>query len=99
MPETFEVTCPGCKRRLIIQFPPGKIIEVRERLVEESTGDRFEDAVEKVGQDSARVREKFEQSREQMPGRKEALEEKFKDSLKSVDPADRENEPPREIDL
>ncbi len=84
---------------LIVEQVTGRIVEVREGLVEAPSGDRFKDALEKVGEDPVRAREKFEQSRKELPGRQKAIEEKFKDSLKRVRPEDREKEGPREIDL
>ncbi len=48
MDETIKVTCSCCNSVLVIRRRDGQLLETREPILEESTGDRFEDAFLKV---------------------------------------------------
>jgi len=74
MEETVKITCPGCKTILVVQRRDGKILEVRKPLIEETTGDRFEDAFQKVkGRTDA------------IDGKVEAAKKKEEEHLKGAD--------------
>ncbi len=64
MVETFEITCPGCKDILIVDRKTGKVLEVRKPLLDESSGDRFEDARQRVLSSKERAEEKFEKAKQ-----------------------------------
>jgi len=84
MIETMKITCPECKSILVINRKTGDVIEVRKPLLEESTGDRFKDAFEKVKQSRAIVEEKFRQAQEKEKDKFKKLDALFSEKLKEV---------------
>ena len=81
MPDFFEVKCPECETILIVRRRDGKIVEVRKPLLEDSSGDRFEDAMEKVRQESDTIAKKFEEAKEREKNKMERLEAIFKEGI------------------
>lgn len=96
MEEHFKIKCPGCESILVVQRRDGKVLEVRKPLLEESTGDRFEDAFEKVrkrsGAIDGKVAEVKKKEQERLKGAddffKQALERAKNDDEKPVNPLD-----------
>ncbi|MFP4380489.1 MAG: hypothetical protein ACLFUS_08300 [Candidatus Sumerlaeia bacterium] len=96
MDEHIKVTCPECKCILIIRRRDGKLLETRKPLLEESTGDRFKDAFQKVKGRSQEVDGKVSQLKKKEEERlkgaddffKKALERAKKDKDKPVNPLD-----------
>lgn len=62
--ETLTVTCPECDSVLIVDRNSGEVLEVRKPLVEESTGDRFEDARKRVLEVNERAEKAFKAAQE-----------------------------------
>jgi adenine-specific DNA methylase len=81
MDETFKVTCPHCDTILIVQRRDGKVLEVRKPLLEESTGDRFEDAFLKVKKRPKEVDEKIAAARQKEKERLKGADDFFKRAL------------------
>ncbi len=77
--ETLEVTCPDCKNVLIVNKKTGKVVEVRRPLAEESSGDRFEDARQRVLEQSERAEQKFEQAKKKEKEKFAKLDALFKE--------------------
>ena len=81
MDENIKVTCPGCENILIVRRRDGKLLEVRKPLLEESTGDRFEDAFKKVKGRKEAVNAKVEQVKKREAERLNGADDFFKEAL------------------
>ena len=99
MPEILKVTCPVCKSVLVIEKKTGKVIETRKPILEESTGDRFKDAFQKVKQSSKIAEEKFKQAREKERDKLKKLDALFSEKLKEVKEKGEIGPPERPFDL
>ncbi len=80
----FEIKCPCCNTILVIDRIDGKIVEERKPILEQSTGDRFKDALIKSRQQKATVERKYKESEEAHKKRSESLKNIFDKSLKKV---------------
>ena len=80
----FEIKCPCCNTILVIDRIDGKVIEERKPILEQSTGDRFKDALIKSKRQKAVVEKKFKESEEAHKNRSESLQNIFNKSLKNV---------------
>ncbi|MBN1867760.1 hypothetical protein JW916_10750 [Candidatus Sumerlaeota bacterium] len=81
MEETFKVVCPGCQSVLVIQRRDGKILETRKPILEDSTGDRFEDAFKKVKKRGQIAAEKAEEAKRKERERLKGADDFFKQAL------------------
>lgn len=81
MEENIKVTCPCCNSILVIRRRDGKLLETREPIVEESTGDRFEDAFLKVKARPRAVDEKVNQLKQKEAERLKGADDFFKQAL------------------
>lgn len=99
MLEPLKITCPECKCILIIERREGKILEVRRPILEDSSGDRFQDAFDKVKRQKGEVEAKFAKAQEREKGKKEKLEKIFKESLKRAEEEGSVEKPIRDTDL
>lgn len=79
MNETLNVTCPGCKTILVVDRKTGAIIEVRKPILDESTGDRFEDARQKVLSAQDRTEKLFQDAKKKEKEKFSRLEQLFKE--------------------
>ncbi len=68
--EYLKVECPKCKSILIIKRNNGEVVEVREPLIDNPSGDRFEDAIEKLKNSKKEIEEKFKASTEALKKKK-----------------------------
>ena len=89
----FEIKCPCCDTILVIERINGKIVEVKKPIIEQSTGDRFKDALIKTKQHKVTVEKKFKESEEAHKKRSESLENIFNKSLKKVKESDDKSKP------
>lgn len=80
----FEIICPCCNTILIIDRLEEKVIEERRPIIEQTTGDRFKDAVIKSKQQKVEVEKKFKESAEAQKNKRQSLQDIFKKSLKKV---------------
>lgn len=95
----LEITCPGCQSVLIVRRRDGKVVETRKPIVEDSSGDRFEDAFQKVKRSKHEIQKKYEEARQREQGKMDRLNSLFKENLdraREEGPAER---PEREMDL
>ena len=100
MNEDFlEVTCPECKTILIVNKRSGKVVEVRKPILEESTGDRFEDAFQKVKRSKGELEKKFEEARERERTKMDRLNAIFKEGLDQAKKEGPITKPKRDFDL
>lgn len=84
MEKEIRVTCPGCKSILIIDRVSGKILESRKPLVDDSTGDRLDDAFKKQKIDREKRDAVFSDLKGELEKRKKMSEEIFKASLEDA---------------
>jgi hypothetical protein len=84
MDHTLTIRCPGCQSVLIVDRITGEVLETRKPLVEDSTGDRFQDAVKKIKQDSQQAEAKFRQAKEAEKNKHADLDALFKKSMEQV---------------
>ena len=85
MDDFYQIVCPDCKTILIVERRTGKIVEVRRPILEESTGDRFEDAFKKVCEREERAEAKFRKALESEKSKKSKLDQLFQEKLKEVE--------------
>jgi uncharacterized Zn finger protein (UPF0148 family) len=97
--ETITVTCPCCQTILIVERRSGKVVEQRKPILEESTGDRFEDAFLKVKKQKEILEEKFLKARQKESEKKEKLEKLFKESLQRAQEEGPPEKPQKPIDF
>ena len=81
MQEHFKVTCACCDSVLVIRRRDGKLLETRQPIVEESTGDRFEDAFLKVKKSSEVVDAKVAEAKRRVAERLKGADDFFKQAL------------------
>lgn len=84
MENYFKVECPKCRHILIIDRITGEVMEVREPLDEEGTGDRFADSLQKVKAGTKAAEEKFLKSKEAEKSKARDLDALFQKSLEQV---------------
>lgn len=97
---TLEVTCPDCGNILIINKEDGSIVEIRKPLVEESSGDRFTDAMTAAKNHSDKMKSVFDSRLSDYAKKEKERDSIFQESLKKA----RESDPDdlkeiRDIDL
>ncbi|MCL5270431.1 MAG: hypothetical protein M1457_07765 [bacterium] len=97
--EFFEITCPECKTVLIVRRRDGKLVETRKPILEESTGDRFEDAFLKVKRSKTEIDRKVEEARERERTKMDRLNALFKEGLEQAQKEGPAQKPKREVDL
>lgn len=78
----MQVNCPCCNTILIVERKSGKVLEERRPILEQSTGDRYEDALEKIRQRPGQAAEKFERFHSEQAERKARLNALFDERLK-----------------
>ena len=89
----FEIKCPCCNTILVIDRITGKVIEERKPILEQSTGDRFKDALIKSRQQKVMIEKKFKESETAHKKRSESLQNIFNESLKKVNESDDKSKP------
>lgn len=98
--ETIKVSCPECKSILVINRKTGEVVELRKPILEDSTGDRFKDAFEKVKKSQEIVEEKFRAAQLKEKNKFQKLDALFKEKMKEVKEKGEEDLPPeRPYDL
>ncbi|MEW6517665.1 MAG: hypothetical protein AB1439_12265 [candidate division FCPU426 bacterium] len=98
MDTVVQVTCPKCGVVLIVDRVTGEVLETREPLVAESSGDRFQDAMQKVKQDRAEAEARFKQAQSEEKTKSQALDQLFKKSLEQAKKDDPAKPPSKDID-
>ena len=80
---SLRVTCPSCKHILVLDRNTGEILSTHEPATKPSTGDPFQDALEKVKDEKTGVDEKFEQQKKAAL-KTEDLDSKFDEALQKA---------------
>ena len=99
MDEFLEVTCPGCQWVLIVNRRSGKIVETRKPIIDDGTGDRFEDARRKVQRSQGEVERKVTEARERERQKRDRLNSMFEEGLERARKEGPVSKPERELDL
>jgi non-homologous end joining protein Ku len=89
----IEIKCPCCQTILVIDRIDGKVIEERKPVLQQSTGDRFKDALIKSKNQKIETEKKFKEAAEANKTRSKSLEDMFKKSLKEVSKSDDKSKP------
>ena len=89
----FEIKCPCCNTILVIDRIDGKVIEERRPILEQSSGDRFKDALIKSKQQKVTIEKKFKNSENDHKKRSESLQNIFDESLKKIKESDDKSKP------
>jgi len=97
--DTLKITCPCCKTILIVDRRKGAILEERRPILEDSTGDRFEDAFLKVRRSKEVAEAKFTEAQRKERERKAKIESLFNEELKRIKESGDTSRPKRDIDL
>jgi ribosomal protein RSM22 (predicted rRNA methylase) len=98
MDETIKIKCPCCESVLVIRRRDGKLLETREPILKESTGDRFEDAFEKVRGRSKEVENKVAEAKRKEQERLKGADDFFKQALERAKKSDDELHNPMDFD-
>ena len=96
---TIQVTCPECQTILIVRRRDGKILERRKPIIEDSTGDRFEDAFRKVKRSGGEIERKVEEARERERTKMDRLDALFKEGLERAEKEGPIKKPTSDMDL
>ena len=84
MSDTVNVTCPCCQTILVVEKKSGHVLEERKPIVEESTGDRYEDALKKVQGRAGEAEEKFNRFKSEQDAKKARLNALFDERVKEI---------------
>jgi len=99
MDEMIKVTCPECDCILVVNRKTGEVVETRKPILEESTGDRFQDAFLKVKKSKEIAEEKFRAAQEKEKDKFKKLDALFSEKLKEVKEKGESGPPERPFDL
>lgn len=97
--EFFEIPCPECKTIMIIRRRDGKVLEVRKPIIEDSTGDRFEDAFKKVKRSQSEIERKVAEARERERTKMDRLNALFNEGMEQAKKDGPVKPPKRDFDL
>lgn len=99
MDDVYQVKCPCCKTILIVERRTGKLLEERRPILEQSTGDRYEDAFKKVKERGAVAEEKFRKFQAERSTKMDKLNSLFKDTMKKVQESGEDIKPTNPFDM
>lgn len=84
MDDFYQVKCPCCNTILVIERRTGKVVEERRPILDQSTGDRYQDALKKVRERGAVAEEKYKKFQAERSTKQAKLDSLFKDTMKKV---------------
>ena len=96
---TLSITCPSCKTILIVNKDTGAVIEERKPLVENSSGDRFSDALQAQREHGKKMSAMFTESLSSYSRKEAERRELFEEALKKAKESGDETPEVRDIDL
>ena len=99
MEDTHEIKCPCCRTILIVDRRSGEILDERRPILEQSTGDRYQDALKKVKERGSVAEEKFRKFQAEKDSKLAKLDALFKDSVKKVEESGEEVKPVNPFDM
>jgi flagellar biosynthesis/type III secretory pathway protein FliH len=95
----LEIRCPECEVILIVDKRSGKVVETKKSIIEDNTGDRFEDAFKKVKRSKTEVEQKIQEARKREQNKFDRLNTIFKAGMEKAEKEGPIEKPDREIDL
>jgi hypothetical protein len=98
MDDVYQVKCPCCKTILVVERRTGKLLEERRPILDQSTGDRYEDAFKKVKERASVAEEKFKKFQAERSTKMDKLDSLFKDTMKKVKESGEEIKPTNPFD-
>jgi len=99
MDDTYHVKCPCCQTILVIERRSGKILEERRPILDQTTGDRYQDALKKVRERGSIAEEKFQKFKAGRESHSAKLDALFKDTLKKVEESGEDIKPVNPLDM
>jgi hypothetical protein len=93
MDDSYHVKCPCCNTILVIERRTGKILDERRPILEQSTGDRYQDALKKVKERTSVAEEKYKKFQQERSTKLQKLDSLFKDTVKRVKESGEEIKP------
>ena len=97
---TYNITCPCCNTILVINKITGEILEQRDPLVDNPSGDRFADAFRSQKEHSEKLGSLFDESISGVKEKETERRKLFEESLKKTREEGIEDyKPIRDIDL
>ena len=93
MDDFYQITCPCCNTILVVERRTGKVVEERRPILEQSTGDRYQDALKKVRERGSIAEEKFKKFQAERSTKAAKLDSLFKDTVKKVKESGEEIKP------
>ena len=97
---TINIKCPCCDTILVVNRATGEVIEVRKPLVEETSGDRFKDALRAEKEHSKKIENLFEETLSEIERKKAERQKLFEENLKKTrEEGIDDYNPIRDIDL
>ena len=97
---TYKITCPCCKTILVVNRATGKILEHREPLVDDPSGDRFADALRAQKERSEKLTHLFDESLAGVEEKEKERRDIFEESLKQArEEGTDDYKPIKDIDL
>lgn len=85
MQDAHEVKCPCCNTILIVDRRNGKILDERRPILEQSTGDRYQDALKKVRERGSVAEEKYQKFHAERGEKMAKLDALFNETVKKVE--------------
>lgn len=82
--DELEVKCPECQTILIVDRKTGKVLETRKPLVDDPSGDRFEDARARVLGQGDRAQKLFEEAKQKEKDKFARLDAFFKEKKEEL---------------
>jgi len=100
MNDAYNITCPCCNTILVVERRTGKILDERRPILDQSTGDRYQDALKKVRERGSVAEEKFQKFKSDQKDKMSKLDALFKDTVKRVEESGEDIKPinPLEMD-
>ncbi len=92
MSDTWQITCSCCDTILIVERKSGKVLEERKPILEQSSGDRYEDALKKVRDRPGQAEEKYTRFQSDQDAKKARLNALFDERLKEINDSGEEVE-------
>lgn len=93
MKDSYQVKCPCCTTILVIDRRTGEILDERRPILDQSTGDRYQDALKKVRERGSVAEEKYRKFQEERSSKMDKLDALFKDTVKQVEESGEEIKP------
>lgn len=85
MEKEFKVICPDCGVILLVDRLTGEVMETRKPIIEQSTGDRFADAIIKVKKDREKIAStKFDDLKKEQDKKRKLADDIFRTSIKDL---------------